>query len=139
MTGNHHRMTREARTVEAMITLYCRDHHGRDHHGRSQDRSDAVLCPECETLRVYARQRLTKCPYQEGKTTCARCPTHCYKPELRQRVRAVMRYAGPRMLYRHPLLTLQHMFDGLRKVPAGPERSGGPRPGETSRPVRLDR
>lgn len=128
MTGNHHRMDREGRTVEAMIALYCR---GR--HGRSRGRSGTGLCPECETLRVYARQRLAKCPYQEGKTTCARCPIHCYKPELRQRIRAVMRYAGPRMLYRHPLLALQHMFDSLRKEPVRPGRADAGRTGSIKR------
>jgi hypothetical protein len=32
----------------------------------------------------------------------------------------VMRYAGPRMLYRHPIMTLQHMIDGLRGEPSRP-------------------
>ena len=107
MTSGHARLTRESKTVEAMIGLYCRGKHD----------NGPALCEECETLRDYARQRLEKCPFQEGKTTCAKCPIHCYKPDMRAQIRAVMRYAGPRMLYRHPVLTLRHMIDGLRSEP----------------------
>jgi hypothetical protein len=100
-------MAREAKTVEAMIHLYCRAQHG----------SSGVLCSECRELWEYAQMRLDKCPYQEGKTTCAKCPAHCYKLAMREKVRAVMRYAGPRMLYRHPVMALLHLVDGLRKEP----------------------
>jgi hypothetical protein len=95
-----------------MIGLYCRRVHSRRQHSTRHE-----LCAECEALRAYARQRLQKCPFQEGKTTCAKCPVHCYNPEMRAQIRAVMRYAGPRMLVRHPWLTVQHMIDGLRKEP----------------------
>lgn len=101
------RMEREARTVEAMIGLYCREVHG----------GAAGLCGECTELSSYARQRLQKCPFQEGKTTCARCPVHCYRPQAREQIRAVMRYAGPRMLLRHPVLALLHLVDGVRREP----------------------
>jgi hypothetical protein len=107
MTDIHPRMDREAKTVEAMIRIYCRDQHGRK----------GELCTECEELLEYARRRLDRCPFQENKTTCAKCPMHCYKPVMRERIRAVMRYAGPRMLRRHPLLTLFHFIDGRRKEP----------------------
>lgn len=117
MSADHHpRMTRERSTVEAMIALYCHQQHG----------SNNGLCTECETLRIYAGRRLQSCPFQEGKTTCAKCPVHCYKMDMRERIRAVMRYAGPRMLYRHPLMTVKHMVDGLRKEPVRtrPPRTG---------------
>jgi hypothetical protein len=107
MTNNHPRMTRERRTVEAMLAIYCHGQHG----------TTSELCEGCVTLRDYARQRLQNCPYQEGKTTCAKCPIHCYRPEMRERIRIAMRYAGPRMLYCHPLMTLQHIVDGFRKEP----------------------
>lgn len=111
MTNSHSRMIRERTTVEAMIHIYC---------GQPGHRSLGMgygLCGECEALHDYARQRLQKCPFQEGKTTCAKCPVHCYKPDMREQIRAVMRYAGPRMLYRHPFMAVQHMIDGLRKEP----------------------
>jgi hypothetical protein len=63
--------------------------------------------------------RLAKCPFQENKSTCANCTVHCYKPDMRQRVRAVMRYAGPRMMWRHPILALTHLLvDSRRATPA---------------------
>ena len=99
------RLQREAHTVAAMIRRYCRDrHHTTD-----------GLCPECAELLAYARRRLTRCPFQERKTTCGKCPVHCYAPAMRERIREVMRYAGPRMLFSHPLLALMHLLDGLRK------------------------
>ncbi len=110
MSHDHPRMNRELRTVEAMIGVYCRGQHG----------TNGELCTECAALRSYARQRLQRCPFQEGKTTCAKCPVHCYKPDMREEIRAVMRYAGPRMLYRHPIMTLQHLIDGLREEPSHP-------------------
>jgi len=105
---NGGRMEREAQTVEAMIGLYCRGVHG----------NAADLCAVCAELRDYARQCLQECPFQADKTTCARCPIHCYKPQMREQIRAVMRYAGPRMLLRHPILAVRHLADGLRKEPA---------------------
>lgn len=113
MPHQHPRMIREATTITAMIRLYCRDHH--EESLSSPDRQG--LCAECQQLHDYAQQRLARCPFQEGKTTCAKCPVHCYKPEMRQRIRTVMRYAGPRMLLRHPMLSIMHLFDGMRKQP----------------------
>ena len=98
------RLRREARTVEAMIHRYCRAHHQPPH-----------LCPDCTELLAYARKRLHHCPFQEKKPTCGNCLIHCYTPQQRQRIQAVMRYAGPRMLFSHPILALWHLLDGLRK------------------------
>ncbi len=108
LTNQHPRMTREARTIEAMIRIYCRGQHG----------TQEGLCPECEALQDYAGLRLEKCPYQENKTTCAKCPVHCYRPAMREQIRAVMRYAGPRMLWRHPVLAILHLLvDSRREAP----------------------
>ncbi len=111
MAASHHaRMIRECRTVEAMIRFYCCGQHG----------TTDGLCPECQALQDYAQQRLLKCPFQAGKTTCAKCSVHCYRPDMRDRIRVVMRFAGPRMLTRHPILALLHLLDGLRKEPVPP-------------------
>ena len=108
------RMERERRTVQAMIELYCRHCH----------RKREIPCEDCRALAEYAAERLDKCPFQEGKTTCARCPVHCYRPEMREQIRTVMRYAGPRMLLRHPLLSLLHQLDALRGRRERPSRGG---------------
>ncbi len=102
----HPRLAREGRTVAVMVSMYCRDRH-----------ACRELCPECRELLDYAQERLIKCPFREGKTTCAKCPVHCYRPAMRAMVRAVMRYSGPRMIYRHPVLAVRHLIDGRRTKP----------------------
>jgi len=110
------RLRREWRTIEAMIGITCRHRHG---GGRR------ALCPECAGLLGYAHERLVRCPFGEGKSTCARCRVHCYRPEMRERVRDVMRFAGPRMLARHPVLALLHLLvDERRDPPELPRRAG---------------
>jgi len=104
------RIEREKRTVTAMIYLYCRKRHARK----------AGLCADCANLLDYALARLDKCPFADGKPTCAKCPIHCYRPVMRKEIQAVMRYAGPRMLLAHPLLAVAHMLDGLKKPPPKP-------------------
>ncbi len=119
MSLEHPRMAREMRTLEAMIGLYCRERHDGE---RQTGAGGGDLCADCQDVLTYARARLTRCPFQEDKTTCARCPVHCYKPSVRERIRAIMRYAGPRMLYHHPVLAVRHLLDGRRKQPLRPLR-----------------
>jgi hypothetical protein len=98
------RIVREKQTIEAMIRLYCRDLHG----------TRGEQCADCRELLDYARARLDRCPFQENKPTCNRCPVHCYEPGMRTRIAGVMRHSGPRMLRCHPLLALRHVLDGLK-------------------------
>ena len=109
-------MQREARTVEVMIRHFCRDKHGSGQEG---------LCDQCRKLLDYAFLRLKHCPFQEGKTTCGKCPIHCYKPGMRQKIQEVMRYVGPRMMLTNPLIALGHALDGLRRKPVK-RRSSAP-------------
>ncbi|CAG37229.1 hypothetical protein DP2500 [Desulfotalea psychrophila LSv54] len=106
------RIKREKRAVGLMIQLYCRHNHP-GHEG---------ICAECAELLAYAHKRLDGCKYGEDKTTCGKCRTHCYRPEMRMKICKVMRYSGPRMLFRHPLIALGHIFAGLRK-PRDPSHS----------------
>jgi hypothetical protein len=108
------RLVRERKTIEAMIVLFCRDHHG----------VNGKLCIECAGLWAYAQQRLIKCPYGEDKPTCVKCSIHCYKAAARDRVKAVMRYAGPRLVYRRPILVIQHLLDERKTTPEAPRRKG---------------
>ena len=91
---------REKAVVSEMIALYCRE----NHHGRA-------LCPDCAALAEYACQRSDKCPFMETKTFCSNCTVHCYKPEMREKIRAVMRYSGPRMLLHHPVMAVRHVIE----------------------------
>jgi hypothetical protein len=92
-----------------MIAIYCSAEHGRLRR--------EPLCPDCSRLADYAAARLGRCPWGEGKPTCARCPTHCYSRDMRAAVRKVMRYSGPRMLLFHPARGIRHVLRGLRTVP----------------------
>jgi hypothetical protein len=102
------RLAREWQTIAAMVGCYCRDHHA----------TRSALCPECQGLLDYAAVRLERCRFGLEKPVCAKCPVHCYQRARREHVRAVMRYAGPRMLWRHPILSLRHWLDSFRKAPA---------------------
>ena len=90
-----------------MVGIYCRDHH---------DGSAGTLCTECSDFLAYAERRLDKCPYGDDKPTCSNCPIHCYKPVQRELAGEIMRYAGPRMMLRHPLLAISHLIDGRREA-----------------------
>lgn len=88
----------DAKTLGAMIRIFCRGNHHQRHS----------LCGDCAYLLAYARERIAECPWGENKPVCSQCPVHCYEDDMRDRVIAVMRYSGPRMALRHPLLALFH-------------------------------
>lgn len=98
--------------MQKMIDVYCRGRHG----------TSGDLCDTCRELLDYAFLRLEKCPFGERKPTCAKCPIHCYQPQRREQVKDVMRYAGPRMLLRHPIFTIRHYLDELGNAPERPGR-----------------
>jgi hypothetical protein len=102
------RRARELKTITAMIAMYCRGHHGG---------AGTPLCDDCAALHDYARRRLQRCVFGDAKPTCANCTVHCYKAAMRERIRQVMRWAGPRMLWRHPALALWHEVAGRPALP----------------------
>jgi uncharacterized paraquat-inducible protein A len=102
------RLERDRRTFQLMVELYCRKNH-------PSARAGLRLCPACQELADYAMQRIERCPFKANKPTCARCTVHCYKPAMREQVRQVMRFAGPSMLFYHPVLSIAHLLDDFRK------------------------
>lgn len=98
---------KEQYLVEEMIHLYCRKNH-RDYKGQKP-------CPVCRELAEYAKKRSEKCPFMENKSFCSNCKVHCYKPQMRERIRSVMRFAGPRMLFRHPVLAVWHLVSSIKE------------------------
>lgn len=96
------RLRRERQTLEVMVRCYCAGEH----------RSPNRLGADCQDLLAYAGERLARCPYGAAKPTCVRCPIHCYSVKAREQIQTVMRYAGPRMIWRHPILALRHWWDG---------------------------
>lgn len=97
---------REKKTVALMIRLYCKKKHG----------TKETLCPECEALLQYATLRSDKCPFMETKTFCSNCRVHCYKPEMREKIREVMRFSGPRMIFYHPIMALRHVVESKKEA-----------------------
>lgn len=101
------RMLREAKTIKSMVRIYCSHHHGKT----------VSDCAECLEIQNYALDRLDYCPFQAGKTSCKKCPVHCYKPSMKDEIKRVMRFSGPRMLLRHPVLTVFHLLDDRQEEP----------------------
>lgn len=99
----------EFKTIQAMVNIYCKQHHRRG--GEQQ------ICGECHDFLIYANEKLDRCPYGQAKPTCNKCPIHCYKTQQREQAKRIMRYAGPRMLLKHPILAIRHLCAEKRPVP----------------------
>ena len=93
------KIEREAETLRTMIGIYCKQKH-----------KQSELCDECRSLLAYAEHRLLKCPFAPDKPFCKNCTIHCYKPQAREEIRRVMRFAGPRMILHYPWLTIKHVL-----------------------------
>lgn len=98
------RIDRERQVVTVMIEMYCHGVHG----------TQSGLCPDCSRLMNYALTRLARCPQGDAKKSCRKCDVHCYRPDRREEIRAVMRYAGPKMMFRHPLDAFIHLYYEFR-------------------------
>jgi len=105
------RRVRELKTIEIMVRMYCHRHHGQ-----------APLCADCAELFDYATRRLQRCVFGDAKPNCAKCVVHCYNADMRERIRVVMRWAGPRMLLRHPILGIRHLLADRRPTPTLPAK-----------------
>ena len=89
----------EKRIVRDMISLYCRKNH-----------DSKELCDECRALADYADNRSDHCPYMSDKSFCSQCKTHCYNAQMREQIRRVMRFSGPRMIFHHPIAAMRHLY-----------------------------
>jgi hypothetical protein len=95
------RIRLEQKTIDKMIHIYCKAIHN----------TNGELCVECRKLNEYAFQRLLACPFKEDKPVCSECTNHCYKPEMREKVKVIMRYSGPKMIFKHPYLAIMHLIN----------------------------
>ena len=96
---------KEKQVVSLMIRLYCKKNHG----------TKGSLCPDCRQLLDYAVLRSDKCPFMETKTFCSNCRVHCYKADMRQKIKEVMRFSGPRMIFYHPVLAIRHLIESKKE------------------------
>ena len=113
LPNNKIHIGREKLTIRHMITIYCRGHR----------HSISGTCADCGAILRYAYDLIDKCQYNGSvKPACGLCRTNCFMPDMYRRFTQIMRYAGPRMLVRHPILTMAHLWDAVRG------RARSPRP-----------
>ena len=101
----------EKRILALMVESYCRKKHGAE-----------TLCADCSALIDYAVVRLDKCVFGDEKPACQYCPIHCYQPAMRAKIREVMRWAGPRMIFIYPRSAIRHWWSKTNKGLRKPER-----------------
>lgn len=95
---------KEKNIVKLMIELYCKGH----------KHTENGLCDSCEELVRYSHKRVDLCPFMETKTFCQHCRVHCYSQEMREKIKEVMRYSGPRMLFFHPIIVIKHGIESFK-------------------------
>jgi hypothetical protein len=100
--NKNNRINVEKITVEKMIILYCSKHH-----------AGITPCDECRELINYSHLKLDQCKFGGSKPACSKCSVHCYKPLMRGKIRGIMRYSGPRMIYNHPLIAIKYMINKM--------------------------
>ena len=96
------RIEREKKTIALMIDIYCQKKHGN---------KKGELCYECKELLEYAHKRLSFCKFGENKSTCSRCPIHCYKKDMKEKVKDVMKFSGPRLIVHNPIELVRHALN----------------------------
>ncbi len=114
----------EKEVVTQMIEIYCRGNHhdGREEWGAANCRNPHFgpegryrLCPDCAALAEYSCTRTQVCPRTAIKTFCKNCPIHCYEEGQNQKIKQVMRYAGPRIMLHHPVDGVYHCLCSVLK------------------------
>jgi len=98
----------EHKTVKVMLQLYCIE----KHHCNDE------LCDSCNSLLLYCRKKIDKCPFGVQKGTCKNCQIHCYQADKRAIIQNVMKTAGPKMVFKYPFLTIRHIILSYKKFPS---------------------
>jgi hypothetical protein len=90
----------QEKLVASMIKIYCKQNH----------KSVEGLCDACSNLFNYAQQRLEKCPYGKNKPVCSNCRIHCYKKEYKEKIKEVMRFSGPKIIFYKPVSGIKYLI-----------------------------
>jgi len=99
------RIKKDAKVLNAFIGAYCRENHIK----KGAEPVSGRLCNDCAELLDYALKRNEKCPL-DPKPQCKKCTVHCYKQQMRNRIREVMRFSGMYFMKRGRLDWLYHYF-----------------------------
>lgn len=51
----------------------------------------------------------------ETKNFCYNCRAHCYRSEMREEIRKVMRFSDPRMIFYHPAAAIRHVIEAQKE------------------------
>lgn len=97
------RLVSEDKTLYAMAKIYC------DHEHPQVEKNAHGICVDCEELVAFTLERTAACPYGHERN-CEDCDIKCQRGSKQEGIKKLMRYAAPRMLFRHPIMT----FDYLR-------------------------
>lgn len=104
LTFTNPKKQKELDIVSKMIEIYCKLNH----------QTDGKLCEECQEILDYSKQRIERCPFTGTKTFCASCKVHCYKPDMKDKIKEVMRFSGPRLILYYPREVFLHAVDSIR-------------------------
>jgi len=111
-------LRRDLRTLATFVRVYCHSQHRAAERVPVELRTIELaalcgrpveLCRVCRKLLQHAVVMRLRCPHNP-KPICRKCPTHCYAPEYRAQIRAVMRYAGIRLMLKGRLHYALHLF-----------------------------
>ncbi len=114
----HRRRARDLRLLARFVGVYCRGRHADAPRapfvlkGCDPEQlcgGPITLCATCRKLLAHAWVMRTRCPL-DPKPACKKCPVHCYAPAYREQMRAVMRYAGRRLVLSGRLDYLLHLL-----------------------------
>ena len=101
--NNNMKIKQEKEIVKLMIMKYCKGHKHLN-----------PPCKDCDELVKYMEERVELCPFMETKTYCSNCKVHCYRPDMREKIKIIMRYSGPRMIFSNPIIVIDHLYQGIR-------------------------
>ncbi len=108
MKASDDRIAKDVGVLAELIEIYCQGNHpdarrepvragGAVGRALAAAGADTLLCRDCAGLLMYAASKRVVCP-MDPKPACKKCPSHCYAPGYRERIRDVMRYSGRRLI-----------------------------------------
>jgi hypothetical protein len=98
------RLNREMCLQNAMIKMYCKNHHVYQNK----------VCRECERLQELFARKLAFCESGTNKPTCVACTNSCYTPVGARQGKTIYRWARKRIWLRHPVLMLRYCLDSIK-------------------------
>lgn len=107
----------DIRVLLRFVSIFCRERHRGEKSPlalRQIDVKDLVkdgifLCDDCRRIIRYAVTMRLRCPHAP-KPPCKKCPTKCYHPEYRQKIREIMKFSGIHLIKHGRLDMIYHYF-----------------------------